>query len=257
MSFQDIDASAVATLLTQAAITILDARDLNSFNNDHIPNAIPANDFSIEQLIKNNTKEQKVLVYCYLGNSSRDLCCLLGKLGFKNVYNLTGGYTAWKKFSQQKESPASDPINTWLSHKGFDPLNINDRIANANTPLMEAAKEGNLDVVKELLARGADADLVNADKNSALWFACFSNQLNVVKTLIASTGNINRQNVNGATCLGYAASSGKLEVVKLLVEAGADMHIATHDGFNALELAATAAILKYLKSVFAQTAVTV
>ena len=250
MTYKDIEPAQVDSLIAEGPISLLDMRDLNSFNNEHMPDAIPANDFTIEKLIKNNKKQDNVLVYCYLGNSSRDLSNFLTKLGFKNVYNLVGGFTAWKKYKVQNGTQnLTDPVSAWLVEKGFDPTNLKDRIENANTPLMEAAIEGNLKMVNTLLSRGADADLVNDDENIALWFACFSNNLDIVKTLIFSTSNLNHQNVNGATCLSYAASSGKYEVVKALIEAGADPEIETHDGFSAIELASTAKILKYLRSV--------
>lgn len=250
MPYISVEPVEAQKLIQESEITILDMRDLNSFNGGHIPGAVPANDFAIEALIKKNNKSANILVYCYLGNSSRDLSSFLTKLGFKNVYNLIGGFTAWKKFSvQQKQQDVVDPVTAWLVNKGFDPANIRDRVENANSSLMEAAKDGELNIVNTLIARGADADLVNDDENIALWFACYSNHLDTVKTLIFSTSNINHQNVNGATCLSYAASTGKYEIVKVLIEAGADVDIETHDGFNAIELASTIEILKYLKNV--------
>ena len=173
MTYKDIEPAQVDSLIAEGPISLLDMRDLNSFNNEHMPDAIPANDFTIEKLIKNNKKQDNVLVYCYLGNSSRDLSNFLTKLGFKNVYNLVGGFTAWKKFKVQNGTQnLTDPVSAWLVEKGFDPTNLKDRIENANTPLMEAAIEGNLKMVNTLLSRGADADLVNDDENIALWFAC-------------------------------------------------------------------------------------
>jgi len=249
MSYKNIEPAQLDELIAEGPITIFDMRDLNSFNNEHIPNAVPANDFAIEKLIRKKNKQENILIYCYLGNSSKDLSTFITKLGFNNVYNLVGGFTAWKKWDSQNSSQnITDPVSAWLVNKGFDPFNLKDRIGNGNTPLMEAAAEGNLNKVTALLSRGVDADLVNDDENIALWFACVSNKLYVVKTLIFSTTNLNHQNVNGATCLSYAASSGKFEVVKTLVEAGADPLIETYDGFSALELSSTAPILKYLRA---------
>lgn len=248
MTYLNIEATEVDSLIAKGGVDILDMRDLNSFNGGHIPNAKPANDIILEKLIKNKNKEEPVLVYCYLGNSSKDLSTLLTKVGFKQVYNLVGGFTAWKKQQLKQTQETTNPESQWLIDKGLDPDKLNDRTTNGNTALMEAAKDGNTTMLNLLLERGADADLVNNDENIALWFACFSNQLELVKTLIYYTGNLNHQNVNGATCLSYAASSGKLDIVIALVEAGADPTIETHDGFSAVELSSTAPILKYLRS---------
>jgi len=40
-------------------------------------------------------------VYCYHGNSSRDLCTLLVGMGLRQVYNLVGGWAAWESWQQQ------------------------------------------------------------------------------------------------------------------------------------------------------------
>lgn len=255
MTYQDIEVQNVYELVEQGPISILDIRDLNSFNESHIDKAVPANDIVIEQLIRKNLRHQNVLVYCYRGNSSKDFCTLLTKLGFKSVYNLVGGYTAWKKFENARQSSNYlNPVSVWLAEKGFDPNNLNDRIENANTPLMEAALGGWLEIVKALLEKSCDVNMVNDDENNALWFACVSNNLDVMDAILATNINIDHKNVNGATCLIYAASSGKFEVVKKLIEAGADPFLTTHDGFHALDSASTIEILKYLKPLYKRQA---
>ncbi len=68
-------------------------------------------------------------------------------------------------------------LKGWLAQAGFDvsePLDIERTIANAATPLMHAARLGNVGVLKALLARGAAVHKMNADNNGALWFACFA-----------------------------------------------------------------------------------
>jgi len=107
MTYKNIEAHQLESLLQEGPITIMDMRDLTSFNGGHLDGALPANDFVIDKLIRENNKVQNVLVYCYLGNSSKDLCTLLGKLGFTGVHNLVGGYTAWKKFCSQNNAEAA------------------------------------------------------------------------------------------------------------------------------------------------------
>ena len=137
MSFIDIGPKEIHDLINESPFTIFDMRDLNSFNNEHIPGSVPYNDFSMEQLIKRKNKSENVLVYCYLGNSSRDLSSFLSKFGYKNVYNLVGGYTAWRKYLSQNNSnlsnesnknESSNDLSNWLTEKGFDARNLKDRI---------------------------------------------------------------------------------------------------------------------------------
>ena len=51
------------------------------------------------------------------------------------------------------------------------------------TPLMRAAGEGYADMVKLLLARGADMELQNKDNQSAWLFAAMGNHPDVVELL--------------------------------------------------------------------------
>lgn len=144
-----------------------------------------------------------------------------------------------------------DFLCSWAEQHGFDCSDINSRIDNATTPLMQAAIQGDISIVKSLIDAGAEVNYVNADDNNALWFACVSNSPEIVLQLVEAGCNINNQNVNGATCLIYASSAGKFEIVKTLVQAQADISCKTLDGFNALDSATTLPILKYLKPVYA------
>lgn len=247
MSYQTIEVQQVESLIQQGPITILDVRDLNSYNQEHMENAVPANDVIVEQLIRKKLREQTVLVYCYLGHSSRDFCSLLGKMGFKSVYSLNGGYTAWKKFQVNNTPAQASELGLWMQSQGFRAAQYNDRIENGNTPLMQAALENKTEFAGEIIKAGADVSLVNNDENNALWFACVGDSVEILQLLADNGIDLNHQNVNGATCLIYAASAGKFEVVKKLIELGADPTIATQDGFNALDSAATLPILKFLK----------
>ena len=142
-------------------------------------------------------------------------------------------------------------LKEWLAHAGFDvsePLQINGTIANATTPLMHAARLGELDVLTTLLAQGADPCLMNADSNGALWFACFANSEACALALINAGAPLDTQNVNGATALIYCSSAGKTPLLQRLLEAGADTELMTLDDFTALELAANRDCLRLLKS---------
>jgi ankyrin repeat protein len=144
-------------------------------------------------------------------------------------------------------------LECWLLEAEFKvtvPLNqaINGTILNANTPLMHAARYGNLKVIAELLSRGADVALLNADSNGALWFACFSNSEDCVAALIEAGAPLDTQNINGATALIYCASTGKSALVRQLLDAGANTALVTLDDFTALDLAGNLACMKLLKA---------
>ena len=144
-------------------------------------------------------------------------------------------------------------LKCWLLQAEFkvsEPLqdNINGTITNATTPLMHAARLGDIDVLKALLSRGADPILFNADSNGALWFACFADSEPCVAALIKAGAPLDSQNINGATALIYCASAGKTPLVRQLLDAGANTELMTLDDFTALELAGNLECLKMLKA---------
>lgn len=246
MSYQDIHIAELGELLDEGDLTVIDMRDGHSQAKGQLPNAQPASDGVINQLVLRRRSNPAVLVYCYHGNSSRDLCEFLGSMGLKRVYNLVGGWAAWES-AQQQRPQLNEAHKSWLAGQGFDPDNLNSRIEMGMSPLMTAALKGESELVEALLAAGADPKQVNDDEHHALWFACVNGDVELVERLITSGSDIDNRNINGVTCVIYAASTGKLEVLKTLVAAGADLGIATHDGVSVMESASTIEVLKYLR----------
>ena len=240
MNYVDLQPSEVAALRAEGDLTLFDTRDAASFAAGHMDGAEPLADADLRQ----RSRRSPILVYCYRGNSSRDVCQLIAGLGFTRVYNLVGGWQAWQRHLQSAAAPR---LSTWLSQHGYPAGNLHARIDNGMSPLMLAALKGKVEVVEELLALGADPNHVNDDDHHALWFACVQGDPNLVSRLIDRGANVDNQNVNGATCAIYAASTGKLEVLKRLVAAGADLGKQTSTGYSVMESASTLPVLKYLR----------
>lgn len=139
-------------------------------------------------------------------------------------------------------------IDSWLIDRGFSKTNLNGRGKNGDTPLIVAAREVNIKILKRVIDFGVDVNICNNDNNNAIWAACFANSLESVELLFKSGCNINNQNVNGATALIYAASASKEELVELLIRLGAKTDLKTLDDFSALDSASTPKILKLLKN---------
>lgn len=247
MSYYDINVAEVGELLRADELTVIDMRDMQSQGKGQLPNAQPHSDAVISGLVGRRRSNPLILVYCYHGNSSRDLCSFLTQMGLKQVYNLVGGWAAWESWQQQKPG-LSEGHKNWLSKQGFDPNNLNSRVGLGMSPLMQAALMGEHELVDALLAAGADPRQVNDDEHNALWFACVNGDTRLVEKLVACGSDINNRNVNGVTCAIYAASTGKLDVLEVLVAAGVDLGISTHDGIDALESSSTFPVLRYLKT---------
>lgn len=251
MSYYDISVIEAEKLLASADLTVIDMRDGRSRRNGELPGAQSPNDDVIGKLVLHRRSDPAVLVYCYHGNSSRDLCSFLVKMGLKRVYNLVGGWAEWENWLKHRPSLASEH-KFWLKDQGFDPENLNSRVDMGMSPLMLAALKGEYNLVDALLVSGADPRQVNDDEHHALWFACVNGSTELVEKLIECGSDIDNRNVNGVTCAIYAASTGKLDVLKILIDAGANLQICTHDGVSVLESASTLPVLRFLRSILRQ-----
>jgi ankyrin repeat protein len=247
VSYHDINVAELDELLATEGLTVIDMRDAKAQGKGKLANARPHSDAVISGLLVQRRKNPAVLVYCYHGNSSRDLCSFLVQMGLNQVYNLVGGWAAWESWRQQGTGLCDDHKN-WLRDQGFDPDNLNSRVELGMSPLMMAALKGEHELVDALLEAGADPKQLNDDEHNALWFSCVSGDQRLVEKLIVSGSDINNRNVNGVTCAIYAASTGKLDVLETLVAAGADLGICTTDGIDALESSSTLPVLRYLKT---------
>lgn len=101
MSYQDIFAAELAELLQKQQPLIIDQRDPQTRSKGQLADAQPASEEIINALVRQRRKDPAVLVYCYHGNQSRELCSFLGGLGLNRVYNLVGGWEAWENWQQQ------------------------------------------------------------------------------------------------------------------------------------------------------------
>ena len=145
--------------------------------------------------------------------------------------------------------PYSARLEQWLRDNRFDVRDdaVNCARDNAMTPLMHAARLGDLEIARELLALGAELNARNIDGNNALWLACYGGNLDLIDLLLAAGIDADNVNDNGATCLMYAASAGKAATVARLLAAGANIELATVDGFTAGDVAATIECLQLLR----------
>ncbi|HEX4134432.1 MAG TPA: ankyrin repeat domain-containing protein [Bryobacteraceae bacterium] len=108
------------------------------------------------------------------------------------------------------------------------------------TSLMRAAFSGDIELVKLLLAHGADAHIISSDRETTLMAASgegfingyhrarpLAERLEVVKLLVEMGEDVNAADNYGITPLMDASNLGDLNVVKYLVEKGADLN--AHD----------------------------
>jgi ankyrin repeat protein len=132
-----------------------------------------------------------------------------------------------------------------------------------SSPLIAAAVEGHLEVVRYLLDEGADINLWTSWYGTAIIAACSNGRLEVAALLLASgadaapdrhgwtplmaasgkvhtdivelllahgCGDVDAQGFNGYVALHYACTNGGAGVLRALLGAGADPHLVDRDG---------------------------
>jgi rhodanese-related sulfurtransferase len=90
----------VTQLVNHESAMVLDVCTSKEFGEGHIPDAVnlPLSNFASEADTKiAKFKEKPVIISCRSGNRSKSAAKKLGKLGFKDIYILTGGNAAWQK----------------------------------------------------------------------------------------------------------------------------------------------------------------
>jgi ankyrin repeat protein len=115
------------------------------------------------------------------------------------------------------------------------------------TPLIRAATNGDLEVVKILLAHGADATVYMADRQTPIHAALAGRApqpqaLELITLLHQAGTDVNvialvnhTEEIRGGTALHYAVRKRYKEVIKLLASFGIDINAVDQDGLTALD----------------------
>lgn len=119
-----------------------------------------------------------------------------------------------------------------------DLLSDDEPAANGKTPLMTAARQGDVAAVSRLIAAGADVNAANAGGATALMFATLSGDPLVTSLLVRAGARTDSKAKLGWTALALAAVKGYTDVGEVLLDAGADQGARDAYGWTALMRAA-------------------
>ncbi|CAM4022867.1 ankyrin repeat domain-containing protein [Rahnella bruchi] len=118
---------------------------------------------------------------------------------------------------------------------GFD---INQTDDHGYTLLILATYHGQYDTAKYLLSQGADPSLLDNHGRSALMGAAYKGDINAAKVILSDPRtNINQQNEVGQTAAMYAALFGHKAFLTYMLKQGADLSLSDKQGNSAATLA--------------------
>ena len=113
--------------------------------------------------------------------------------------------------------------------------------AQLDTPVADAARDGNRALVRAALGKGADVNAAQGDGMTALHWAAINGDAELTQILVRAGASVNATTrIAGATPMLLAAENGHGAIVRALLNAGADAKTADLSGTTALMLAAAA-----------------
>ena len=97
------------------------------------------------------------------------------------------------------------------------------RLQAAGNSLADAAYDGDLPKLQELIANGADVNGSQADGTTALIWATYNSFPEMAEALIAAGADVNAANNFGVTPLLQASRTGDAAMIRVLLDNGADL----------------------------------
>lgn len=144
------------------------------------------------------------------------------------------------QFDQAGFFAAADADDAWAINTFLVAgMNPNTAQANGETVLMQAARRGNIAIMKALLNRGADVNAKDMNGHTALVWAADNRNTAVANTLLAAPNvDVNARTSNDAGVLAIYVARNREDVVPALLERGATVNHQDKDGDAALHGAA-------------------
>ncbi len=102
--------------------------------------------------------------------------------------------------------------------------------AAGDAPLVTAAKEGDLQAVRALIAKRANVNEHARDGSTAILWATYNSDVEMTRALIGAGAAVNTPNHYGITPLLQASRAGDAQLIATLLKAGADLAVTHPDG---------------------------
>ena len=95
---REISPTDAAERLKGDDVVLVDVREKEEWDRDHIPDAIHLSRGTIESDIEEKVPDTDTMIICHCGGGGRSALAAesLQKMGYKNVRSMAGGFKAWK-----------------------------------------------------------------------------------------------------------------------------------------------------------------
>jgi ankyrin repeat protein len=108
--------------------------------------------------------------------------------------------------------------------------------ATGNNDLIKAVQKGDFTSAVVLLDEGMNPNIIESGQ-SPLMIAARNGEIQITRALVAFGADVNLRNDDGTTALMLAARNGNTLVVEMLLKAGADADLRNNRGFTSADLA--------------------
>lgn len=96
---QILDVQSFRNAVENNSVQLVDVRTANEFNSGHIAKALNIDFFdkaNFQKSFENLDKKEPIYLYCRSGNRSQKAAVRLLDMGFTEIIDLKGGYSAWQ-----------------------------------------------------------------------------------------------------------------------------------------------------------------
>ncbi len=186
---KQVDVEEARRMLEQPGAVIIDVRESDEWRQGHIPQALGVPRGFLELRIEEKVPDRKtpIIVHCASGTRSLLAARTLREMGYENLYNLTGGFNAWK-----------DRGLPWVAERQFTPEELTRYSRHFVIP--EVGEKGQaklLDAKVLLLGAGA------LGSPSALYLAAAGvGTIGLVDFDVVDLSNLQRQIIHAADRVG-------------------------------------------------------
>jgi len=127
-------------------------------------------------------------------------------------------------------------VEVLLAHEGIE---VDKAHEDGATPVFMAAMKGHHGIVRVLADKGANLDLADKFGRTPVWMAAMKGHHGIVRMLAEDRANLDLiHRLTWTTPVFMAAMKGRHEVVRVLADKGANLDLADKDGRTPLSIAA-------------------